>query len=67
MPCGCMGYQEVQTLSGWQKVYAPVGPQALEVPEGCGAPEPSGVQVGRSGIGILFQDGRHPREGERNS
>ena len=39
MLSGCMGYQDVQTLLGWKKIYAPDGPQALEVPKGSVVPE----------------------------
>ena len=34
MLSGCVGYQEVQALPGWEKIYSPDRPQALEVPEG---------------------------------
>ena len=34
MLSGCVGYQEVQTLLGWEKIYAPDMPQALEVTKG---------------------------------
>ena len=32
-------YQEVQTLLGWKEIYAPDGPQALEIPKGRRIPE----------------------------
>ena len=51
---GCMGYQEVYTLPGWQKVYAPNRPQTLEVPKGRGVPERPSVQMGSSSPGILL-------------
>ena len=34
MLSGCVGYQEVQALPGWDKIYSPDRPQALEVPKG---------------------------------
>ena len=64
MLSGCVGYQEVQALPGWEKIYSPDRPQALEVPKGRVVPERPSVPVGRSGTRVLLQSGRHPREGE---
>ena len=51
MLSGCVGYQ---ALPGWEKIYSPDRPQALEVPKGHVVPERPSVPVGRSGIRVLL-------------
>ena len=53
MLSGCVGYQEVQALPGWEKIYSPDRPQALEVPKGRVVPERPSVPVGCSGTRVL--------------
>ena len=54
MLSGRVGYQEVQALPGWEKIYSPDRPQALEVPKGRVVPERPSVPVGRSGTRVLL-------------
>ena len=50
----CLAVQEVQALLGWEKIYSPDRPQALEVPKGRVVPERPSVPVGRSGTRVLL-------------